>query len=188
MLLPTATAVVCAEQLDTDNETLDENHIEKLTLRYLEFFNHQNITKQRNGLKISECDSYVNTEPSKKIKDFQQQIYNKGYNYTVAENWITQLTPEERDRLLGYKSIKPPTDPLPVNVGFHSIDDFSGSGMVKQSLVTHPSSYDAMALGYVTPVRNQGHAVLAGFSVQPQTSNPALLSGKDACQIFQNRR
>jgi parallel beta-helix repeat protein len=156
MLLPTATAVVCAEQLDTDNETLDENHIEKLTLRYLEFFNHQNITKQRNGLKISECDSYVNTEPSKKIKDFQQQIYNKGYNYTVAENWITQLTPEERDRLLGYKSIKPPTDPLPVNVGFHSIDDFSGSGMVKQSLVTHPSSYDAMALGYVTPVRNQG--------------------------------
>ena len=156
MLLPTATAVVCAEQLDTDNETLDENHIEKLTLRYLEFFNHQNITKQRNGLKISECDSYVNTEPSKKIKDFQQQIYNKGYNYTVAENWITQLTPGERDRLSGYRPIKPPTDPLPVNVGFHSIDDFSGSGMVKQSLVTHPSSYDAMALGYVTPVKNQG--------------------------------
>lgn len=75
MLLLTATAVVYAEQPD--------------------------ITKQRIGLEISEYNSYVNTEPSKKIEEFQHQIYNKGYNYTVAENGITRLTPEEREQILG---------------------------------------------------------------------------------------
>ncbi|HJH27319.1 MAG TPA: hypothetical protein C5S37_11270 [Methanophagales archaeon] len=94
-------------------------------------------------------------KPPEEIGELQQWVYNQGYNYTVAENWITALSPEERQRLCGFKPLKPPTEPLPENVGFQSMDEISKSGLVGQPPVGQPPSYDAMALGNVTPVRNQ---------------------------------
>jgi C1A family cysteine protease len=61
-----------------------------------------------------------NAEPVEEIEidELQQRVYDQGYSYTVAENWVTQLSPEDREALCGYKHLK--------------------------------------ALGYVTPVKNQG--------------------------------
>ncbi|MEA2032520.1 MAG: C1 family peptidase [Euryarchaeota archaeon] len=85
------------------------------------------------------------------IEELQQRVYEQGYNYTVAENRITCLSSEERKALCGYKHLKAPTAPLPENVGF-----VSDVPKVKtEKIVSLPSSYDAMTLGYVTPVKNQ---------------------------------
>ncbi|MCD4846069.1 MAG: right-handed parallel beta-helix repeat-containing protein [Methanosarcinales archaeon] len=98
----------------------------------------------------------LNTQPLVNIEALQQLIYDQGYNYTVAESWVTQLPQEEREKLSGFKPIKQPLTPLPNNVGFNSMDKLSESGKGMRSLAKLPSSYDAMALGYVTPVKNQG--------------------------------
>ena len=39
------------------------------------------------------------------IEELQQRIYDQGYNYTVTENWITYLSPEDREALNGYKHL-----------------------------------------------------------------------------------
>ena len=93
------------------------------------------------------------SEPPKEIGELQQLVYDHGYDYTVAENWITVLSPEERQSLCGYKPPTPPAEPelLPENVNFQSMVGIHESGRVGQ-----PPSYDAMALGYVTPIKNQG--------------------------------
>ena len=98
----------------------------------------------------------VIVEPPEKIEELQQWICARGYNYTVAENWITALSPEERQRLCGYKPLTPPTEPLPENIGFRTMDEILGSEMMGQPPVGQPPAYDAMALGYVTPIKNQG--------------------------------
>jgi len=112
----------------------------------------------------SEPSNTPATEPTEEIgiAQLQQRVYEQGYNFTVAENWITALPPEERRNLCGYKPPIPPTGPLPENVGFHSMAgaEIPESGMVGpvgQPPVGQPlpSSYDAMAAGNVTPVRNQ---------------------------------
>jgi C1A family cysteine protease len=99
-------------------------------------------------------------EPSVELAGLQQRIYSQGYSYTVAENGITQLSPEERQLLCGYKPLTPPTKPLPENIRFRPADELPRTmTMVTQSSVEVeqlPATYDAMALGYVTPVRNQG--------------------------------
>lgn len=93
-------------------------------------------------------EARVPEEPT--IAELQQQIYDKGFNFTVSENWITNLTHEERDRLMGHVPIKPPAKPLPDNLSFRSDVEIP---TLEAKL---PASYDAMALGYVTPVKNQG--------------------------------
>ena len=102
-------------------------------------------------------------EPEKteiEIEKLQQWVYDQGYNYTVAENWITALSPEERQSLCGYKPLTPPAGPLllPENVKFQSksMVEIHESERNGQPPVGQPPAYDAMALGYVTPVKNQG--------------------------------
>ncbi|GAH90290.1 unnamed protein product, partial [marine sediment metagenome] len=90
-------------------------------------------------------------EPPQEIEELQQWVYDQGYNYTVAENWITALSPEEREALCGYKQVEAPEEPLPENLGF-----FSNVPTVEtEKFGPPPASYDAMALGYVTPIKNQ---------------------------------
>jgi len=87
------------------------------------------------------------------IEKLQQRIYEQGYNYTVAENWITHLSPEDIGALCGYKPLEAPEEAPAENVGF-----FYHMPKIKieaKKLESLPSSYDAMALGYVTPVKNQ---------------------------------
>ena len=101
----------------------------------------------------------LTAEPPNEIKELQQWIYKRGYNYTVAENWITRLSPDERKALCGYKPLMPPTElkSLPENVGFRSMVENLESERVGDSEppVGQPPAYDAMALGYVTPVKDQ---------------------------------
>ena len=99
-------------------------------------------------------------EPTKGmgIEELQQRVYDRGYNYTVAENWITRLSPEDRKALCGYKHLKAPEEPAAGNVRF--ISDMPEAKTKEKAeigkLESVPTSYDAMALGYVTPVKNQG--------------------------------
>ena len=99
----------------------------------------------------------VTSGTSEEIEELQQWVYDLGYNYTVAKNWITRLSPDERKALCGYKSLMPPTElkSLPENVGFHSTVEILESERVGQPPVGQPPTYDAMALGYVTPVKDQ---------------------------------
>ena len=94
----------------------------------------------------------IPTEPAIEIEELQQRIYDMGYNYTVAENWITHLSPEERRALCGYKRPEAPTGPLPENLGF--VSDVPKS---ETKVGSPPPYYDAMWLGYVTPVKDQGY-------------------------------
>lgn len=81
----------------------------------------------------------------------QQWVYEQGYNYTVAENWVTQLSPEEREALCGYQQVEVARGPLSENLGLVSDVPAMESGQFGAP----PSTYDAMALGYVTPIKNQ---------------------------------
>ena len=90
------------------------------------------------------------TEPAMEIEALQQSIYDLGYNYTVAENWITRLSLEERKTLCGYKRPEAPTEPLPENIGF-----VSDVPKRETKVGSPPPSYDAMWLGHVTPVKDQ---------------------------------
>ena len=91
-------------------------------------------------------------EPPEKIEELQQWVDDQGYNYTVAENWVTQLSPEEREALCGSRSVQPPDEPLPENMGFvYEVPSGEGGERFGQP----PATYDAWALGYVTPVKAQ---------------------------------
>jgi C1A family cysteine protease len=90
-------------------------------------------------------------EPVEKIEDLQQWVYEQGYNYTVADNWVTQLSAEEREALCGFRQPEAPEGPLPENLGFASGVPATDTGRFGAL----PPTYDAMALGYVTPVKNQ---------------------------------
>ena len=57
-------------------------------------------------------------EPTQEIKELQQSIKDQGYNYTVADNWITRLSPEEQEALCGYKPIEAPREPPSENISF----------------------------------------------------------------------
>ena len=91
-------------------------------------------------------------EPSPTIEELQQWVRDQGYNYTVAENWITQLSPEEREALCGLRQLEAPTEPVSGNIRFFSHVPEAETG----GLGIPPPTYDAMALGYVTPVKAQG--------------------------------
>jgi C1A family cysteine protease len=110
------------------------------------------------GTASESSNTLVTAEPTEEmgIEELQQWVYDQGYNYTVGENWITALSPEERQKLCGYKPLMPPTEPLPENLNFRSIVGIPELGRGEQPPVGQPPAYDAMALGYVTPVRDQG--------------------------------
>ncbi len=120
------------------------------------------------GIASESSNTPATTEQTEEmgIEELRQWIYVQGYNYTVAENRITRLSPEERKALCGYKRLKAPTEPLPENVRF-----VSDVPKVKpEKIGSLPSSYDAMALGYVTPVKDQAacgscwlHGAIADF-------------------------
>ena len=90
------------------------------------------------------------------IEELQQRVYDRGYNYTVAENWITYLSPEDRMALCGYKHLKAPEKAVAENVRFISDVPKVKAKVGNEKLESLPISYDAMALEYVTPVKNQG--------------------------------
>ena len=99
----------------------------------------------------------VTAEPIEEIQtiqELQQWVYAQGYSYTVAENGVTRLSPEDRRALCGYKSLKAPKESVSENVRFFSDITTPKAETKKSGLL--PSSYDAMALGYATPVKNQG--------------------------------
>ncbi|GAG47812.1 unnamed protein product, partial [marine sediment metagenome] len=85
------------------------------------------------------------------IEELQQWVRDQGYNYAVAENWITRLSPEEQEALCDYKQVEAPEGPLPENISF-----VSHVPVMEVQKFGQPLSYDAMALGHVTPVKNQG--------------------------------
>jgi C1A family cysteine protease len=95
--------------------------------------------------------------PTNEMQDLQQRIYEQGYTYTVAENVITRLSPAEREALCGYRPLRRTAEPLPENMEFHVMVEQSSAELLGEALVEAlPAAYDAMALGYVTPVKNQG--------------------------------
>jgi len=120
------------------------------------------------GIASEPSNTPVTTEQMEEmgIEELQQRVYEQGYKYTVAENLITRLSSEEIKAICGYKHLTAPTEPLPENVRF-----VSDVPKVKTEKVgSLPSSYDAMALGYVTPVKNQAacgscwlHGAIADF-------------------------
>jgi C1A family cysteine protease len=91
------------------------------------------------------------------LQQLQQSIYEQGFNYTVAENWITALPLEEQERLDGYKPTIPPTEILLSNGNEPITSELVLPEPVERpTLQDLPSSYDARTSGYVTPVKNQG--------------------------------
>ncbi len=98
-----------------------------------------------------------NGEPGVALVALQHWVYEQGYNYTVAENAVTRLGPEEQAALCCYRQLEPPTEPLPEHIRFQPAEARERREPLAASPVEQlPASYDAMALGYVTPVRNQG--------------------------------
>ena len=91
-------------------------------------------------------------DPSSSIEEVQQWVRDQGYNYTVAENWVTRLSPEEREALCGYRPVEAPAEPVKGNIRFSSQVPAAEAGGVG----VPPPSYDAWALGWVTPVKSQG--------------------------------
>jgi len=117
------------------------------------------LTAVTPGISAEESSMQVSPGPPEKIEELQQWVYDQGYNYSVAENWITRLSPDKRKALCGNKPLMPPTElkSLPENVGFHSMIENLGSERVgdREPPVGQPLAYDAMALGYVSPVKDQ---------------------------------
>jgi len=95
-------------------------------------------------------------EVEEELEAIRRMIKEKGYKYTVAENWIMHLLPEEREALCGYKPLEAPEQSLPENIGFFSDVPKVGTEQLGQPLGQPPSFYDAWDEGYVTPVKNQG--------------------------------
>ncbi len=88
------------------------------------------------------------------IEELQQKINNSGFHYRVAKNWILNLPPEMLQNLTGFIPPEPPAAPLPPDVGFWSMDTTPEVTLKQPNAL--PTSYDAMARGYVTPIKNQG--------------------------------
>ena len=79
------------------------------------------------------------------IEALQREIDAKGYNWTAKRTWVTDLSPEEFQALLGYRI--PPDLQKRIDAGYEP--DFP----VRLDL---PSSYDWRDHGGVTPVKHQG--------------------------------
>ncbi|MDY6965839.1 MAG: C1 family peptidase [Halobacteriota archaeon] len=107
-----------------------------------------NITNTTNG-------TIIMIKPAIDIEELQRFVYDQGYNYTVAKNWITDLSPEEREALCGYRHIRPPEEPASEKIRFYSNAPRVKTDLSKEPFVGQPASYDAMALGYVTPIKDQ---------------------------------
>jgi len=88
----------------------------------------------------------------KQVLELQQQVFSQGYSYTVKENWVTRLTPAEKQTLCGYIPPKPPAKFISEKISFRP-EPNQTKQFKKVALAT---KYDAMALGLVTPVKNQG--------------------------------
>ena len=128
----------------------------------------------------------TSTEPSIKlikqsneIENLQQSIYDQGYNYTVSENHITRLSTKEQEVLYGYIPEEILKEPPSGNIKFFSNEPMLAT---KNSVGSTPSSYDAMALGHVTPIKNQGacgscwiFGVIADFESDVAISESDLL-------------
>ena len=91
-------------------------------------------------------------DPTPSIEEVQQWVHDQGYNYTVAENWVTRLSPQEQEALCGFRPLETPEEPPSGNLRASAFVPAAGNG----GLGTPPSSYDAWAEGYVTPIRDQG--------------------------------
>jgi len=92
------------------------------------------------------------------MQDLQQRIYEQGFNYTVAENWITALPLEEQERLDGYKPSIPSTElRIPTSGELITSELIPPESVERPPLKDLPSSYDARMFGYVTPVKSQGN-------------------------------
>jgi C1A family cysteine protease/archaellum component FlaF (FlaF/FlaG flagellin family) len=90
--------------------------------------------------------------PTPSIEEVRQWVRDQGYNYTVAENWVTRLSPEEQEALCGFRPLEAPQEPPSGNLTAYDLVPEEETQGLGASL---PPSYDAMKEGYVTPVRDQ---------------------------------
>jgi len=109
----------------------------------------ENPPVQSQQVSVAES-TYPEAQGKSEIEKLQEEIYKKGFNFKVKDNWVTQLSPEERKVLFGYKPLKPPAR-QPAGTGF--LNQKQQAGMYEAEAL--PSKYDAMAKGYVTPIKNQ---------------------------------
>lgn len=111
------------------------------------------------GLNEASDDQPLSPPDEDKIEEeleaIRKMIKEKGYKYTVTKNWIMYLSPEKRKALCGYKHLEAPKAPPTENIRFLSDVPKIETEQLGQPLGEPPSSYDAIALGYVTPIKNQ---------------------------------
>lgn len=96
-------------------------------------------------------ETVLEFEDSDTIEDLRYKIDHNGYEFEVAENWVTRLSPQERAKLLSRRA---PLNPRPKNAS-DEIGPLAGL-IGKQAL---PTSFDWRNVGgqsYVNSVRDQG--------------------------------
>ncbi len=81
--------------------------------------------------------------PVMTLEEIQTMISQNGYNFTVGETWVFQLSPQAMVNLLGYRP--PPMD----------LSHLASTTTVKSTPYQLPSSYDYRDTGMVTPPKNQ---------------------------------
>ncbi|MEA2014707.1 MAG: C1 family peptidase, partial [Thermodesulfobacteriota bacterium] len=84
------------------------------------------------------------------LEEIRYKIAHNGYNFTVGENWVTRLSPEERDRLLNRH--------YPLSPRRRNAHDEIGP-LVKHLGKKLPSSLDWRNYNghaYIGPIQNQG--------------------------------
>ncbi len=86
------------------------------------------------------------------IEDLRYKIDHNGYEFEVAENWVTRLSPQEREKLL---SRRPPLNPRPKNASdeIGPLADLLG----KQALPTSFDWRNVSGRNYVNAIRDQGY-------------------------------
>jgi hypothetical protein len=112
------------------------------------------------------------------IEELQQRIYGQGYNYTVAENWVTYLSPEDREALNGYKHLPagPRVGPL---VGDDADSEPDTIEELQQRIYDQGYNY-TVAENWVTYLSPEDREALNGYKHLPAGPRVGPLVGDNA--------